>query len=330
VNLGELRARVRRLTDVFANDLVEDALIDDFINEAYDEIATSRIWPWLDAKTTLVNNQDVPAFDEIFHPALSYRAAQKVLTHQSDTTERGQTYLQEYASLVQRMEELYMPAIASGSRTTLEDLRWLVRDLIGAYSFELSDNMINALVNEAYNDLARFRPWPWLEATHEELLNPGDVSFSLPHGARRVLTMFYDNGSRVVEIIARPQLVDVPVNSARVFYDVDYSGNVTIAPVQTKPITVTARYMVRNVELDEEGETAFDDQFNALLAYMTAIKAFGVYGKGRAIPDALSAQVQAMLDGMISEYMVEHTDRPIRMGGSSGFGGRRPSYIRYI
>lgn len=223
-----------------------------------------------------------------------------------------------------------MPAIATGQRTTLEDLRWLVRDLLGAYSFELSDKMISALINEAYNDLARFRPWPWLEASHEELLNPGDVSFQLPNGARRVLTVFYDDGRRVRPIAARPQLVDVPVNSVKVFYDVDYSGNVTIAPAQTAPITVTVRYMVRNVELNETNSTAFDDQFNSLLAYMAAMKAFGVYGKGRSIPEALSAQVQSLLDGMVSEYMVEHTDRPIRMGGFGNFNNRRSSYVRYI
>jgi hypothetical protein len=330
MNLGELRARVRRLTDVFANDLVEDVLIDDFINEAYDEISTSRIWPWLNAKTKLVNNQDVPAFDEIFHPALSYRAAQKVLSHQADSTERGQAYFQEYAALVQRMEELYMPAIATGARTTLEDLRWLVRDLVGAYSFELPDGVINRLINDSYNELARARQWPWLEATYEELLDTGDTVLELPNGARRVLNVFVDRDGKQVEVVSRAQLINVSPTSYSLYYDVDYSGTLTISPALDRPVTVTVRYLVRNVELTEEGETAFDDQFNTLLAYMAAMKATGIYGKSRAIPEALAAQVQAGIEGMISEYMVDHSDALMQLGGEGTFFTRNPSYIRYL
>jgi len=330
MNLGELKTRVRKLTDVYSNDLVDDALIVDFINEAYDEIATARIWPWLNGRTPLVNNADLPVFDEIFHPALAYRASQKVLMHQSDTTNRGEMYGAEYNLLVARMEELYMPAIATGARTSLEDLRWLTRDLVGSYSFELSDGVLNGLINEAYNDLARFRPWPWLEATHEEMLNAGDTTLSLPNGARRVLTVFWDDGRNVNEAISRPQLTDVRSNIAELYYDVDYAGNLTFAPAQDKPITITARYMVRNVELTGTNSTAFDNQFNSLLAYMAAVKAIGIYGKTRAVPDALAAQIQSMLQGMISEYMVEHTDRFIQMGGSGSFTDKNPSYIRYV
>jgi hypothetical protein len=63
---------------------------------------------------------------------------------------------------------------------------------------------------------------------------------------------------------------------------------------------------------------------------MAAVKAIGIYGKTRAVPDALAAQIQSMLQGMISEYMVEHTDRFIQMGGSGSFTDKNPSYIRYV
>lgn len=332
MNLGELRDRVRRLTDIYSNDLLDDALLNDFINEAYDEIATSRIWPWLNGRVPLVNNADTPLFDEIFHPALSYRAAQKVLTHQSDTTNRGETYAAEYGLLVERMAELYMPAIATGANTTLEDLRWLVRDFIGAYSFELPDRVINRLINDSYNELARLRQWPWLEASYEEQLDVNDTTLTLPNGARRVMNVFADDGQNIVEVKSRPQLVDVAENTRQIFYDVDYSGNLVIAPKQTKLLTVSVRYLVRNVELtDEQGSTtAFDNQFNSLLSYMAALKAIGIYGSTRSVPEALAAQVQEGIAGMISEYLVDHTDGIMQIGGDGTFFDRHPSYLRFI
>jgi hypothetical protein len=330
MNLGDLRSRVRRLTDIYSNDLIDNALINAFINEAYDEIATSRIWPWLNGRVPLVNDADTPVFDEIFHPALSYRAAQKVLTHQSDTTARGETYSAEYGLIVQRMVELYMPAIATGGTTTLEELRWLVRDLVGAYTFEVPDRVLNRLINDSYNDLARLRQWQWLEATYVEELAVDATTLTLPNGARRVLNVFVDDDRNVVEADSRPVLNDIPTTSQQVFYDVTYSGVLTLAPAQKRPVTVTVRYLVRNVELTETTGTAFDNQFNSLLAYMAALKVIGIYGSTRAVPEALASQVQEGIAGMISEYMVDHTDETMQMGGDGTFYQRNPSYLRFI
>jgi hypothetical protein len=324
---------VRELTDVYATDLVSDALLTAWINEAYNEITTSHIWPWVESVVELDGPQDEPVFDDIFHPALAYRVAVRVLSQQGDATERAESYGQEYVLLFQRMVELYLPAIASGDTGTLEELRWMTRDLTGKYSFEVSDGMIDSLINQAYNEVARARPWPWLEETVEELLNPGDTTVALPGGARRVMNVYVvENGNLrpIRPAIPAPHLLDIEEYAKDYRYDVAYDGTLTIAPAPKSPITLRIRYLVRTVRLTNGQGPAFDDQFNPLLAYMAALKVVGIYGPGRSNPDALAAQIQEMLGGMVSEYLIDHSENPVQMGGVGGFVDRYPTHLRII
>lgn len=330
MNLGQIRDYARNLTGVYSDDLVSDDLLTGWVNEAYDEIATSRVWPWLESKYTLVEDGDEPVFDEIFHPMLAYRASVKVLAHQADDTQRSEYFTNEFTILYQRMAELYLPAIAPGTNSTLEELRWMVRDLVGAYEFGVSDGMITNFLNQAYNEVARARPWPWLENTIEVSLQPGENEIELPDGARRVLDVFRVGDNVINPVISVPHLMDVDQWEDTLRYDVAYDGTMTVAPTPTSPTTLRIRYLVRNVSLSEEYGPAFDEQFNPILAYIAALKVIGVFGTGRANPEALSAQVSEMLNGMVSEYIIDHSERPIQMGGIGDFSDKFSARMRFI
>jgi hypothetical protein len=333
MKFSEIQARARVLTDVYSTDLISDDLLKAWINEAYSEITTSQIWPWVEAVVPLDGPDDEPVFDEIFHPVLAYRAAVRILQQQGDATERAESFGQEFGLLVQRMVELYLPAIATGETATLEELRWMVRDLTGKYSFEVSDGMINSLINQAYNEVARVRPWPWLEQTVEAQLNIGETAVSLQGGARRVMNVFVveQNALRPIRpATPAPHLLDVEEYALDYRYDVAYDGTLTIAPAPTAPITLRIRYLVRTLKLTNGQGPAFDEQFNPLLAYMAALKVLGIYGAGKSDPQALASQIQDMLDGMLSEYLIDHSEEPIQMGGVGGFMDRYPTHLRMI
>jgi hypothetical protein len=333
MNLAQLQTRVRELTDVYSTDLVSDALLRDWINEAYNELSQSQIWPWIESVEPLVGPSDEPVFDDTFHVVLAYRAAVKVLNQQADQTERAERYLQEFTVLVQRMIELYMPAIASGFVGTLEELRWMVRDLTGKFSFEVSDGMINNLINQAYNEVARVRPWPWLESTIEVQLDAGDTTVALPNGAKRVLDVFLieQGHQRPIRPVDRaPHLLDVQEYTLDYVYDVKYDGTLTIAPAPKAPVTLRVRYLVRTVQLTNGQSPAFDPQFNHLLAYMAALKVAGIYGGERVNLEMLSAQIRDNLEGMVSEYITDHSENPIQLGGSGGLSDRYPRHLRFI
>jgi hypothetical protein len=333
MNLAQIQARVRQLTDVYSADLISDDLLKAWVNEAYNEITTAQIWPWVESVVELDGPSDEPVFDDIFHVALAYRVAVRVLAQQGDQTDRAEAYGQEYALLFERMVQLYLPAIATGETGTLEELRWMTRDLTGKYSFEVSDGMINNFINQAYNEVARARPWPWLEQTIEVPVAIGQTSVELPDGARRVMNVFVveqGNLRPVKPVISSPHLMDIEPYALDFRYDVAYDGTLTIAPEPTAPITLRIRYLVRTVRLTNGQSPAFDEQFNPLLAFMAALKVIGVFGPGRSNPEALAAQVQELLAGMVSEYLIDHSEDPVQMGGVGGFMDRYPTHLRLI
>lgn len=333
MNLAQIQTRVRELTDVYSTDLISNDLLKSWVNESYNEITTANIWPWVESVVELDGPTDAPVFDDIFHVILAYRVAVRVLSQQGDATSRGDSYGQEYALLFQRMVELYLPAIATGESGTLEEIRWMVRDLTGKYSFEVSDGMINSFINQAYGEVARVRPWPWLEQTVEVTLNPGDTVVTLANGARRVMNVFVvknDSQRPILPAVPAPHLLDVAEYALDYVYAVSYDGVLTIAPAPTSQITLRIRYLVRTVKLTNGQSPAFDSQFNPLLAYMAALKVIGIYGPGRSAPDALASQVQSLLDGMLTEYLINHSEDPIQMGGVGGFMDRYPTHLRMI
>lgn len=315
-NLAGLRATVRDLIGDWSKN-ISDGMLNLWINQAYDEVERAQKWPWADAKTPLVTNTDQPAFDLQFRSVLVYRAATKALSLVGDQGNRTEAYGAEYTNMLASMVEHYLPALAAGGVTTLAELRRTTRDMLGSYEKGLSDFLIDRFINQAYSDLARMKPWTWLETSAEDTLVANVVTWNLPYGTRRVLELFLvNNEDDVEEAILVPHVLDVPANSAELRYDITSDGSVTIAPPQDHEITLRARYIVKHVELafDEE-EPLFDAQFRIVLCYGAAARILTMQGDASKRNQNFEAEAMRIIDSMMTEYMLDHDNRPIQLGG---------------
>lgn len=315
-NLAGLRATVRDLIGDWSKN-ISDGMLNLWINQSYDEVERSQKWPWAGSKTPLVTNTDQPAFDVQFRSLLAYRAATKALTLVGDQGQRTEAYGTEYTSILASMVEHYLPALAAGGVSTLAELRRTTRDMLGTYQKGLSDQLIDRFINQSYSDLARQKPWTWLEATAEDSLVAYDVTWSLPYGTRRVLELFIvNNEDDIEEVIMVPHVLDVPANSAELRYDVTSDGDVTIAPPQDHEITLRARYIVKHVELafDEE-EPLFDTQFRIVLCYGAAARILTMQGDTSKRNENFEMEAMRIIDSMMTEYQLDQDNRPIQLGG---------------
>lgn len=196
-----------------------------------------------------------------------------------------------------------------------------VRDLTGIYSTDVvSDTLIHIWLNESYNEVARERDWDWLELTFDGVL-PAAVSgthtITLPHGTRRVLSAYLvgDNGY-VEEMVQMPELDSIEPQDDDVYYDVNFSGVVTIRPEQTDlPQTAKIRYSRTSVNLTSgTDEPVFDIQFHVALAYRAAVKVLAFVSDDTSRPEFYLAEYQNLLLGMYDLYELNHDSRTFQLG----------------
>lgn len=315
-NLAGIRATVRDLIGDWSKNM-SDGMLNMWINQAYDEVERAQKWPWAAAKTTLVTNTDTPAFEPQFRVILAYRAATKALTLVGDGAGRLEAYGTEYTSILSSMVEHYLPALAAGGVSTLAELRRTTRDMLGSYQKGLSDALIDRFINQAYSDLARMRPWAWLEVETETVLPAYDTTWSLTYGTRRVLELYRVNSDDDIEEgILVPHVLDVPRNSVELRYDVNSDGDIVIAPEQDSAVTLRARYIAKHVELafDEE-EPLFDVQFRIALCYGAAARILTMQGDTSKRNENFEGEANRIIESMIGEYQIDHDNRPIQLGG---------------
>jgi hypothetical protein len=315
-NLAGLRATVRDLIGDWSKN-ISDGMLNLWINQSYDEVERTQKWPWAADKTPLVTNTDQPAFEVQFRSIIAYRAATKALALVGDEGGRTEAYGSEYTSMLTSMVEHYLPALAGGGVDTLAELRRTTRDMLGSYEKGLSDQLIDRFINQAYSDLARQKPWTWLETSAEETLAAYDVLWELPLGTRRVLELYVvNNKDDIEEVILVPHVLDVPANSAELRYDVTSDGNVTVAPPQDHEITLRARYIVRHVELSfDEDVPLFDSQFRIALCYGAASRILTMQGDTSKRNENFEGESMRIVDSMMTEYQLAQDNRPIQLGG---------------
>lgn len=87
MNLGQLRTYVRSLTGIPSTDIISNADVNQFINEAYNEILREADWPFLRASTTLNITNGVASYAL---PANVYEAQIASVSVLSDDTNRRQ------------------------------------------------------------------------------------------------------------------------------------------------------------------------------------------------------------------------------------------------
>jgi phage protein U len=316
VTLGQIRTTARFMLGNYSK-TVSDAMLTQLINEAYDEVERAQQWPWAATKTTLTADSHTPVFEVQFRPMLAYRAAFKALTFLGDDSPRVQRYADEYVALLESLATHYLPAATVAAVGTLSELRATVRDIAGQYSKDVTDNLIDRLINQSYGELSRHKPWPWLERTVTVAV-PADVdTVVLPDAARRILNVYVvDEHGEVSQATPVPHVLDVEASSQVLRYDTSDEGNLTLAPVPERPVTLRIRYVIRTLELVAGSDTpAFDPQYGLVLAYHAAAKLFGLQGDKSGRADTLLNEARILVVGMESEYLTVHDSSPFQLGG---------------
>lgn len=329
--LATLRQYVRDLTGVYSTDIVSDALLNRWINEAYTEVALSRNWTWRttwNGNTTLDFDGESPVFSSFYHPLLAYRAAIKVLGFEADDSNRSTMYQNEYQALYAQMVQEDVAFVTANYSGVLNRgaMRSMVRSLLGEIGRDLDDQLINLWLQEDYNVLAAERNWEWLRQEVSVTLTAGNYSFTLPTSHSRVSEVFIvtpQTGSSSVtdsvqdyEVVDQvPHVLDMEYANPKHRYAVSYNGVVTISPESSEDITVRVRYYKKPTQLTSDGITPdMDEKFRSIVPYMTATKAaLHIGNKDKA--SYIAGLVNMMRDSMYNEYQLSHNMEPIQLGG---------------
>jgi hypothetical protein len=319
---GGLMARARDLTRLYDRDIFTDEILFKWLDEAQKELVDYTTWPWVGPNTVpIVGHFSIPSFDIRFWQILSYRVAIRMLTVMADTSGRIEQFTAEYGSILSDMEEFYLTANGTGDTTGAPAMIRLVRDLTGVYSKRvMRDEMILFHLNNAYNELSARHDWNWLESNYEIPL-PAPVSGAhnlvLPNGTRRVMEAYivFPSG-HVREMVNTPNLARIELNDSGIYYDVDFSGNVVIRPVQDSgPATVKFRYLGRSASLvDEDSVPLFDSSFWMILPYRAAITILlQLNPEDKRIP-GYETQFTSLYENMYTMYELVHDNRGFQMG----------------
>ena len=325
--LSDLRTYVRDLTGIYSTDLIADALLNRWINEAYFELARLQKWSWAEGLQELVEpGNPSPVFLAEYHPMLAYRVGSKVLGFESDDTNRAELFNNEYSLLLNGLQEAYLRTNTATAVTTRRDIREFTKSILGEYSRTLPDSLLDAWVNEEYQVLAAEHPWRWLQLTHQEDLVPGQTSFALPFSSRRVLEVYIvekrsaddDSAksvsySEIVELV--PHVLDIEVNAAKYKYKVEMDGVINLLPVPPRALSVRVRYLANPNQLATDADQPLMDlRFRSLLAYRTALRAAAYMAAPEGLVELCQYGADKMFNAMYSEYQLSHSMEPLQIG----------------
>lgn len=230
----------------------------------------------------------------------------------------------------------------------ITDLRTYVRDLTGIYATAVvSDALIDRWLEEAYDEVARYRDWDWLEIGY--VFNVGDDStwinldpnlgyhrfpFNLVEGSdipverypsKQVLSVYLTsaNGNFVKEVRRAPNF-DHLREGDEVVYDIvkDHSGLETeqstylrVSPKQPDNYYVRVRVSYDRFPLVYENTPpAFHVQFHPILAYRAAVKVLQFANDDSNRSEYYMAEYSNLLDGMVSYYENDHDVRSFQLG----------------
>lgn len=215
------------------------------------------------------------------------------------------------------------------------DLTTRVRQLTGVYSSDVvPQELIYGWINEAYAEVSRERDWDWLEITEVQALPAWTVApqhstgahiVQLENGTRRIISAYLvSSGGEVEEMIQVPTLNDIEPSASGVRYDVNYTGEVRIAPEQDATKSVKIRYSRSNLvmlpyESGEFGEIpvgspVFANEFHTILAYRAAINVLAFIADDTKRADFYASEYDRMLDGMVNMYELDHDYRSFQLG----------------
>ena len=161
LNLAQMRTYVRDLTGIYSTDIVSDALLSRWINDAYLSLVKSQNWPWSPfSEAGLVNALDEPPV-EFVDRYISHMAAAKALAFEADDTTRAQAYTVEAQSLYEQLILIYLKPTAPDVVQNEADLIQYTRFLLDTYNNSITDQFIALKLKESFSEFyARF-DWPF-------------------------------------------------------------------------------------------------------------------------------------------------------------------------
>jgi len=302
---------VRQLTSVYDGS-ISNTYIENKLKDEYKILADAFTWSWT------YSSGNLSAIAE-YAKILAYGASAKIAAELGLPEQLTKAYLLEYSDILDRMKRVTLYTLQTASPTTLAQLRVYTRSLMGNYSKDIPDVLINTWLNEAYTLLQNQRDWKWLQVETEVAVASGTSVITLPAGGTGKVMGIYvinTNGLRIDPVTQRPTLHDIDDNNDKYFFSTTPAGVITIAPTPTENLTVRIRY-VKNGDLmsSDASTTLLATQFVTILAYRAAIKGYlFAPDANKKILEIYIQQERDMFDAIVSYYNLDHNTDAFQIG----------------
>lgn len=203
----------------------------------------------------------------------------------------------------------------------LEQLRDRVRRLTGVRLVELlPDADLDALLNEAYREVAGYRQWPFLRADLELTATPGSPGVEVPTQFRHITGVVLPGGSRLRQVtLAELDELSYETGEPALYARADQS-NLHLWPAPESPTTLLVRLQRQPPDLVADTDSPeFDTEFHPTLAYMAAARVLAEEGDDSGRAQMYAEEVGGFLARMEDRYLAAQDAGMFVMGG----GGRR-------
>lgn len=204
---------------------------------------------------------------------------------------------------------------------TLAELRTYVRDLTGIYSTDLlADTLLNRWLQESYTELNREQDWPWVVFTTSGTIatNATTVPLTGCSGRIKEFVIKYANGE-MYQVASRRGLVQSEQGDDGFFYDFNTTTDtITLSKPMDAAVTFYVTYMKDVAALSAVNATASEmpAEFEAILAYRTAIKVLNAQSDDTKRAQAYFQEYLSLKDTLITELIVDEDIGPIQLAGS--------------
>jgi hypothetical protein len=325
-SMSDLVLFVRALLDEFSQSL-DNAMIENKIMNVHDELVRSEAWVF-----------PSPVFPQMGWSesrVLAYGAAGRLATLLEKTESLVSSMGEEFSAGVVNLRLAFQNDYSSRDEDA-EALARQARTFLGNYSTRASDSLLKTWIYEEYQNLCSERSWSWLQQEATIVLPLGSSTFSLAstlvkiHEIHRVEL---DSNGHVNEAepgLLVPSVLEVQYNDPRFYYAVDHmTGDITIAPEQTKEITLRIRYEVvpesgylmpttiDGMVGDNFTGFAIPTRFKHILSYRAAMRAGVILEVPQSVYDMCANSATSLYEAMYNDYQMGHTQEPFQIGGNA-------------
>lgn len=204
---------------------------------------------------------------------------------------------------------------------TLQDLVERTRSLSGIRLQSIrSDEQIEELINEAYEEVLGTHPWPFLRGTSTIAVNSNEYDAQLPE------TFRYISGVICEEVRLKQTTLDEldrlgPEDGDPQFYARVNDRTLRLYPAPENPVVLTVRGQLGFEQLKGNAQPIFADQFHPVLAYRAANRLLAEEGDDSGRSESYRADAAGYLRRM-EEYYLGTGDIGLILIGSQRRGRR--------